>query len=273
MSTASIATGFSSHSNQSNDLHGSGVSDDCLVSVVIPVYNEEEIITGSTDEIYSGLIDVMRSIGVDVGATFEIILAENGSSDNTARIGTDLANRYKEVRLIQSSVPTYGAALKQGILTARGRYVICDEIDLGDMDFYRSALKRLIQQQADMIVGSKCMVGAHDNRPLFRIFATKAYNRSLKVLFRYPGTDTHGLKAFRRAAVLPIVEACVIDRDVFASELVIRCYRSGIKVKEIPLDIKEKRKPSISLIRRVPGVLSNLGELFQAIKPWRPPEA
>jgi hypothetical protein len=90
----------------------------------------------------------------------------------------------------------------------------------------------------------------------------------LRAALGFKGTDTHGLKAFQRAALTPIARACVVDRDLFASEFVIRAERAGIAIREIPVRIKEKRAPSIHLLRRVPNVLQNLGKLVYAIR-WK----
>ena len=59
---------------------------------------------------------------------------------------------------------------------------------------------------------------------------------------------------------------CVVDRDLFASEFVIRSQRMGLTVVEIPVSIEEKRPPSINLVRRVPHVLKSLGRLFWVIR-------
>ena len=82
----------------------------------------------------------------------------------------------------------------------------------------------------------------------------------------FQGTDTHGLKAFRRETTAPIAGACLVDRDLFASELVIRAQRAGLEVREIPVLVLEKRPPSVGLARRVPNVLKNLAKLFVAIR-------
>jgi hypothetical protein len=74
------------------------------------------------------------------------------------------------------------------------------------------------------------------------------------------------LKAFRRLALLDVVHACLADKDLFASELVIRADRAGIRKVEIPIRVVEKRTPSINLFRRVPNVLRNLAKLFVAIR-------
>ncbi|WP_293272262.1 hypothetical protein [Nannocystis sp.] len=52
---------------------------------------------------------------------------------------------------------------------------------------------------------------------------------------------------------------------MFASELVIRAEREGVRVREIPVELAEKRAPSVRLLRRVPKVLHNLGRLMAAI--------
>ena len=105
----------------------------------------------------------------------------------------------------------------------------------------------------DFVVGSKAMKGASDHRPLFRRAATRVINGMLRAALDFRGTDTHGLKAFHRETVLPIVRACVIDRDLFTSELVIRAGRAGLRVVEIPIRLAEKRPPTINLVKRVHG--------------------
>ena len=223
------------------------------LSIVIPVFNEEGILHTAID----GLLEGLR----DLGRPFEIIVAENGSTDRTVAVAEQVVRKHPTVRYFSHGQPNYGAALRRGILEARGRFVVCDEIDLCDVDFYRRALELLDGDQADLVVGSKVMAGADDKRPLFRHAATLVVSGMLRVLVGFRGTDTHGLKALRRAAITPTVERCVVDKDLFASELVIRAQREGLRVVEIPIEVIEKRQPSINLWRRVPNVLRNMVRL------------
>jgi len=231
---------------------------DLDLSIVIPIYNEEGILASSVMELVDKLSRLPWS--------YEILLSENGSRDRTVEIGGELAARYPGVSIHSLGQPNYGEALKQGILRARGTYVVCDEIDLCDTGFYTRALPLLGRGEADMVVGSKAMDGAHDKRPAFRRAATQVINGMLRVAVGFKGTDTHGLKAFRRSTVLPIVDQCVVDKDMFASELVIRTERAGLRKVEIPLKIEEKRAPSIQLGKRVPRVMKNLGQLVYVIR-------
>src|SRR5205807_1614468 len=113
---------------------------------------------------------------------YEILLSENGSTDATVAVGSDLSQRYPQVRIDSLGQPNYGAAMKAGILRARGTFVICDEIDLCDVDFYRRALTLLREDRADLVIGSKTMKGAQDRRPLLRRVATRTINSMLRVL-------------------------------------------------------------------------------------------
>jgi glycosyltransferase involved in cell wall biosynthesis len=235
------------------------------VSIVIPVYNEEGILREAVTDLLVGLDAVRAGLGAP-DLTFEIILAENGSKDRTVELAEHLARERDDVRTFSLGEPNYGKALRRGILEARGTWVICEEIDLCDSDFHHRALELLRHGDADMVVGSKAMKGSSDHRPLFRRVATRVINGMLWVALDFHGTDTHGLKAFHRETLRPIVDACVIDRDLFASELVIRAGRAGLRVIEIPIRLHEKRAPAINLVKRVPNVLRGLAKLTRVIR-------
>ncbi len=228
------------------------------VSIVIPVYNEEGILQGSVLELEQKL--------KPFGWSYEILLCENGSRDRTVEIGKQLEADHPQVRMLSIGQPNYGLAMKTGILEARGRFVICDEIDLCDTEFYARALALLERSDTEFVVGSKAMVGSNDQRPMFRRFATRVYNGMLRAVCQYAGTDTHGLKAFRRDALTETVRRCMLDRDVFASEFVIRAHREGKKVLEIPFTVREKRPPSINLVKRVPHVLKSVARLAVSVR-------
>ncbi|MEM7604047.1 MAG: glycosyltransferase [Myxococcota bacterium] len=228
------------------------------VSILIPVYNEEAILQTAVVD----LIDRLK----EFDWPYELVLAENGSTDRTVAIGEELAERFPQVSIRSLGAPNYGEALKQAMLRAEGEFVICDEIDLCDTDFYRRALDLLETNEAELVVGSKTMAGASDERPMMRHAATLVVNGMLRVATGFKGTDTHGLKAFRRAPLIEVARQCLVDKDLFASEFVIRAERGGIRVREIPVRVLEKRPPSIHLFRRVPNVLKNMAKLFVAIR-------
>jgi glycosyltransferase involved in cell wall biosynthesis len=227
-------------------------------TIVIPVYNEEGLLRSSI----VGLLDELKACDF----TAEILVSENGSTDKSKEIAFDLERKYEQVRVLVSDEPNYGKALRRGILDARSCYVLCDEIDICDTDFHQRAMHILRTEDCDMVVGSKRHPDARDRRPLFRRAATLVLNSLLRVLLDFHGTDTHGLKAFHRERLLGVVNRCVVDKDIFASEFVIRAERASFRITEIPVEIIEKRPPTIQLTRRVPNVIKNLVRLVIAIR-------
>lgn len=228
------------------------------LSIVIPVYNEEAIVEQAATELCAGL-DLR-------GWDYEIIFAENGSRDRTQEILERMTRANPRLKWFHSERPNYGVALKSGIERARGEIVVCDEIDLCDLVFYDAVVPPLLAHQADLIVGSKAAKGASDQRPMIRRVATRVHNGLLRLTLGFKGTDTHGLKAFRRERLMPVIERCVVDMDVFASEFVVRAWRENLDVREIPIQLHEKRQPSIHLFRRVPNVLKNVARLVYVIR-------
>ena len=128
------------------------------LSIVIPVYNDEAIL----ERALRGLIAEVRTLG----RSFEVIVATNGCVDMTIPIAEELARgEFPEIVVLRCPEANYGAALKLGIQSSRGAIILCDEIDLCDVDFYRRALRRLDHDECEMVVGSKAMAGSRDRRP------------------------------------------------------------------------------------------------------------
>lgn len=234
------------------------MSNQPYLSVIIPIYNEEEILKVAVDN----LIGKLKEMNVD----FEIILAENGSKDSTRLIAKKLEEDNLDMVIFLSiGEPNYGKALKEGILKARGQIIINDEIDIGDVDFYKRSLDILAYDDAQMVVGSKQLSGPHDLRPWNRKIISLILNFLFKIIFGFKGTETHGLKAWKREYLKSIVEKCITEKDIFVSEFTIRAEKEGIKIKEIPIKIEEKRIARVNLIKRVPNVLKNIYKLSKAL--------
>ena len=146
------------------------------ISIVIPVYNEEAIL-------HAAVVDLRERLA-PLGWSYEIILAENGSQGPHGR-ASPRSSRSKYPRgaayVLSIGEPNYGKALKQGILESRAATsCICDEIDLCDTDFHRRAVELLETGEADMVIGSKLIAGAEDDRPWARHAASLVYTNLLR---------------------------------------------------------------------------------------------
>ena len=227
------------------------------MSVVVPVFNEAGILRLAVARLFAALGERW--------SRFEVVLVENGSDDDTFAIGRDLQKTYSQLRLLHVAEPNYGRALRTGICCARGEVVVCDEIDLLDVGFYDRALV-LLERGIHMVVGSKRLAGSDDRRPWRRRAGTVLLNALLRVLLGFSGTDTHGVKAFWRQPLLGVVSRCEVERNVFASELVLRAIAGGLQVREIPVALREVRPPAVRLARRVPRALYDVLRLTYALR-------
>ena len=93
------------------------------------------------------------------------------------------------------------------------------------------------------------------------------FSTILRVVFGLQLSDTHGMKAMRRAAVEPYARRCRFGRDLFDTELVLRVERAGLATAEIPVRVEELRPARTSIIRRVPRTLVALVKLRIVL--WR----
>jgi len=225
-------------------------------SILIPVYNEEDILESSVKSIISRVPKTK--------SRFELLICENGSTDGTVRIAEKLKKEIKNFNYFCLGEPNYGKALQKGIGTAKYDRIVVFEIDFYSMEFLSESLNLL--DKFDLVVGSKRAPGAIDKRPYLRRFITWGFNTSLKILLGFKGTDTHGLKAFKRDKLLPIARSCKVFNNLFSTEFVIRAQRAGLKIKELPAVIAELRGTRVGVLHRIPEALVNLAQLFWVIR-------
>lgn len=222
-------------------------------SVLIPVHNEAPILEGAV----SSAVSAIR----ELGRPFELVLCENGSLDNSLELAQELARRFSEVRVEHLPIADYGGALRYGLPRCQHEQIVVFNVEFWSATFTRDALVRLAS--CDLVIGSKSIRGAHDERPLIRRIITRTFNSFLRITFGFHGTETHGMKALRRNTVVPVAEQCVTGGWIFDTELVLRVERAGLVIDEIPVDTKELRQPgSWALLRRVPPVIRALIRLW-----------
>jgi glycosyltransferase involved in cell wall biosynthesis len=232
-----------------------------VLTVVMPAHNEAAYLEAAVHEVDDG----MRARGHDI----EILVVENGSTDDTLAIARRLEETVPGVRVSSRAVADYGAALREGMLAARGELVITFDVDYYDLAFADDAL-RLLTGAAPapaVVVGSKRAPGARDERPWPRRLVTTVFSWLLRAAFSLAVSDTHGMKAMRRAAVAPIVERCRFRTDLFDTELVIRSERAGLLVTELPVTAQESRPSRTPIWRRVPRTIVGMVVLRAAL--WR----
>jgi glycosyltransferase involved in cell wall biosynthesis len=228
------------------------------ITVVMPAFNEAEILETSVKSVAEGLRER--------GDPFEIVIVQNGSTDGTDSIADSLAASFPEVRVEHRLEADYGRALRAGLLAARGAVVVNFDADFFDLEFLGAAVARVREPNGPaIVVGTKRGEGAHDSRAPLRKLATAVFSTVLRVAFGLHVSDTHGIKAMNRAVVEPFARACTFGQDLFDTELILRVERAGLQTAEIPVGVEELRPARTSIARRVPRTLLGLVKLRIAL--------
>lgn len=231
-----------------------------FLSVVIPVHNEEEILENEVKRLVPAVEKILN------GQDYEVLLIENGSKDGTFGIANKLGDIFPAVRAISLPNPGYGEAMKEGIFQSRGKYAAIFNIDFWDTEAMKKAIFLFESQESDVVVCSKSMKGAEDRRSWSRVMMNRIYNLSLRILFNYRGTDTHGIKFFRVEPMVSILKRCWTGGAMLDTELLLRAQDAGLKMTEIPVVCEEKRKSVFGLPKHIPRVIKDTFALFVELR-------
>src|SRR6478736_2923488 len=139
------------------------------LTVVMPAYNEAEILESSVKSVVDGLRER--------GEAFELIIVENGSTDGTAAIADALAASEPEVRAEHCADADYGRALRAGLIAANGNAIVNFDTDFFDLGFLDAAVALVADPEGPaIVVGTKRGEGASDDRAALRKLATAVFS-------------------------------------------------------------------------------------------------
>lgn len=231
------------------------------LSIVVPVHNEGAVVGPYVRAFQARLAAPVRA------ELAEVLLVENGSRDDTMAACRTLEREFPGlVRALSTPVPSYGEAVRLGLLESRGTHVAILEVDFLDPAFVERSLRLLQEGAADLVLASKRHPESVDRRPLQRRVLTWGFNVVLRLLFGYPGTDTHGLKSMEGTLAKRLCELAMTRGETFQTEIVLIAWRLGLRIEEVPIQIVETRAAPISVRRRLPGVIAILKELRRSLR-------
>jgi glycosyltransferase involved in cell wall biosynthesis len=216
------------------------------LSIIIPVYNEEQTIAEVIDRVWT----------VDLGdLEREVIIANDGSSDGTRR-AMDASRWINDPRVKSYDSPINlgkGAAVRLGLGFATGDILLVQDADLElDPNEYGRLLAPILDGRAQIVYGSRFLNPT--GRVAFRRrFANRFLTTLTNVLFGSRLTDMEtAYKVFKREALQGIRLRCVgFD---FEPEITAKVLRAGRRIVEVPIGYKPRRHDEGKKIRWIDGV-------------------
>jgi dolichyl-phosphate beta-glucosyltransferase len=201
-----------------------------VLSIVVPAFNEAARIGDTMKKIAEFLRDSPLS--------YELIVVDDGSSDNTSAIVTNL--RTSELRLLRNEENHgKGYTVRQGVLAARGEYVLFTDADLSaPIDEVNKLLAIAVNEGLDIVIGSRAVdrryIENHQSR--LREIGGIAFNFIVRLLLGLRLHDTQcGFKLFRRERCRRIFEQQTTNGFGFDPELLFLAKRNGLSIRETPV--------------------------------------
>jgi dolichyl-phosphate beta-glucosyltransferase len=201
------------------------------LSLVIPAYNEEQRI-GNT---LQGMIDYCR----ERPYTVEIIVVDDGSSDNTSRVVETYKGRGPELEVIRYE-PNKGKghAVKTGMLATRGEYALFADADMSTPIEMLERFEPLMEAGADVIIGTRKVAQATVARhqPFYRENMGKVFTWLSNTVLGLKVSDfTCGFKCFSRKTVEPVFKRQTVWGWGYDTEIIYLASKLGYRINEIPV--------------------------------------
>jgi dolichyl-phosphate beta-glucosyltransferase len=200
-------------------------------SIVIPAYNESARIRATLDKI-------LAHIG-ERGWNAEVLVVNDGSSDDTAQIVQQYASQHPALRLLENPGNRgKGYSVRNGMLHASGEWMLFSDADLSSPIEEADKLVAALAGGADVAMGSRWLRKELQTQPqpLYRQLYGRIFNLALRIILGLHYRDTQcGFKAFTRRATDLIFPLQHIERWGFDPEILFLARKFGLKVEEVPV--------------------------------------
>jgi dolichyl-phosphate beta-glucosyltransferase len=199
------------------------------VSIVIPAYNEAHRIEHTIRRIFKELPNL----------SFEVIISEDGSTDNTVDIIKKLADEYEgKITVLRSKTRLgKGNGFLRGAFHSRGEYVILLDADFPTNTATVLNVTNYLRSGYDVVIGSRThkLSILDPPAPPLREAIGKVFNAIVRLLFVVKIHDTQcGVKGFKKQ-VFSIIGPIMFTHMVFDVEVIVKAYACNLKVVEVPI--------------------------------------
>jgi glycosyltransferase involved in cell wall biosynthesis len=221
-----------------------GMKGSVRVSVVFPAYNEAGSLEAAVNKVTQALNEITCS--------YEIIIAEDGSTDGTDKLAAALTEKYPFVKHIHGEKRLgRGTALKNAFKQSSGEILVYMDLDLAtDLKHLKPLVETVESEGYEFATGSRMLPESNVKRSGTRNIVSKTYNFMVRALLGSKVKDHQcGFKAFRREPLMQLLDEVEANHWFWDTEVLVRAYRRGYKIKEIPVSWKGGRETKVRLLQ------------------------
>lgn len=228
------------------------------VDIVLPVLNEAHVLERSVTKLH-------RCLASNLPYKWRIIIADNGSTDDTAAIARRLAERHPEIRLLQLSEKGRGRALKQAWTSSKADILAYMDIDLStNLDSFKPMIAPLITGDAGLATGSRLMKQSRTTRGFKRELISRCYNRIIRTTMKTKFVDAQcGFKAIRRDVAQKLLPHIKDKAWFFDTELLVKAEYEGYKIHEEPVEWIEDTDSRVDVVKTATDDINGLSRVRQ----------
>ncbi|MBR5419910.1 MAG: glycosyltransferase family 2 protein [Lachnospiraceae bacterium] len=207
------------------------------VSVILPCRNEESAVAACVKE--------ARAFLVQLGVEGEILVVDNASEDASARIAKESG-----ARVIRQPLPGYGRALRAGIRAGRGEYLLMADCDTTyELKELEKLYHKLKDDGCDMVIGDRFAGGIEPGAmPFSHKLGAEVLSALGRRRFHCEVKDFHcGIRGLSREAAKRLkLRTAGME---FATEMIALASAAGMRIGQVPVQLKKARFPRMSKLR------------------------
>jgi hypothetical protein len=236
-------------------------NDKVLVSVVLPAYNEADKLDGAVTQISQALNETKYS--------YEIVIAEDGSTDGTAERAEELTRKYPFVRHIHRDKRLgRGTALNNAFKQCNGEVLVYMDLDLAtDLKALKPLVDAITVEGYDFSTGSRMLPESKVERSLRRSISSKTYNFLVRIMLGSKVKDHQcGFKAFKREPLLSLLDEVEATHWFWDTEVLVRAHRHNLRIKEIPVEWRSGKGTKVNFVKDSSSMFGQVMKLWWKLK-------
>ena len=213
-----------------------------MISVIMPAYNKVQNISSAIED----TVNALEKYGLE----YEVIVVDDGSNDGTYDEVASVAKEHVSVKVFgYKENKGKGFALRYGFQFAQGDLVLFLD---ADSDLPPSQiplfLDRMVENNIDIVIGSKRHPLSEVKYPLLRRFLSRGYSLLITLMFNLNTTDTQvGIKLFRKDVLDQVLPKLLVKKFAFDVELLANAKRLGYSITEVPVVLDYNHVSRINL--------------------------